>query len=510
MIEISSHQRGIRQSVDWALIGTYLLLVFIGWINIYASIHSTEPSSIFEWSARSGKQFVWMLTSFGLGAFILFILPPKFWEGLSIPMYLVVLALLVLVIFVSRDVKGSHSWFTLGPVSFQPAEISKITTSLVLALVMSQQGFKLSRFKDFMLAVAIIALPMLIIVGESETGSALVYVGFIFVLYREGLSGWWLGLIGLVIVLFVCTLTLGAYKCVLLLLGVLGVCAAFMGPAKEFWKRVGIGLAAVCVLALVPWLWKLICGGVQGHMDWIANVVWVPRAGETQDWFWSFILAIKPMHLMMAGGVIALPFVLWHAYRQRDRFLFIEVAALLLGVALIFSTDYIFQNVLQPHQRSRIEVLLGMKEDLAGVGYNVNQSKIAIGSGGLWGKGFLHGTQTTFGFVPEQSTDFIFCTVGEEWGFVGCLVVILLYVFLIVRLILDSERCRSPFTRIYGYCVASCIFMHLFINIGMTIGLMPVIGIPLPLLSYGGSSLWAFTIMIFVFLALYRDEKKYF
>ena len=180
------------------------------------------------------------------------------------------------------------------------------------------------------------------------------------------------------------------------------------------------------------------------------------------------------------------------------------------GVLLVFSADSIFQEVLQPHQRGRIEVLLGMKEDLSGVGYNVNQSKIAIGSGGMFGKGFLQGTQTTFGFVPEQSTDFIFCTVGEEWGFVGCLVVILLYTFLIVRLILDAERCRGKFTRIYGYCVAACFFMHLFINVGMTVGLMPVIGIPLPFLSYGGSSLWAFTVLLFIFLALYRDEKKYF
>jgi len=177
---------------------------------------------------------------------------------------------------------------------------------------------------------------------------------------------------------------------------------------------------------------------------------------------------------------------------------------------LVFSTEFIFNNILQDHQRKRIEVLLGMKEDPAGVGYNVNQSMIAIGSGGLTGKGFLGGTQTTFGFVPEQSTDFIFCTVGEEWGFIGCFVVIALYVFLILRIISDAEKSREAFTRIYGYCVASCIFMHLFINIGMTIGLMPVIGIPLPLLSYGGSSLWAFTVLIFIFIALYRQEKKYY
>lgn len=510
MIEVNSHQRGLRQSVDWAIIGVYLVLVLIGWVNIYASIHSTEPSSIFDWSARCGKQFIWMLTAFSLGGIILFVIPPKLWEGLSIPMYLGVLVLLVLVIFISRDVKGSHSWFTLGPVSFQPAEISKITTSLVLALVLGQQGFKMSRFRDFAIAAAIIGLPMLIIVGESETGSALVYLGFIFVLYREGLSGWWLGLFLVVIGLFIGTLTIGAYWSILLLIGVLVVCWAFLGSDKFFWQRLGRGALFVGAMSLLPWLWGLLQGQVQHHVDWMASVAWVPQAGEAEDYFWSFVLKIKPVYLLLIASFATLPFILWKAYRRMDKTALLAVGAFVLGVALIFSTDYIFQNVLQPHQRSRIEVLLGMKEDLAGVGYNVHQSKIAIGSGGLFGKGFLHGTQTTFGFVPEQSTDFIFCTVGEEWGFVGCLVVILLYVFLIVRLIMDSERCRSPFTRIYGYCVAACIFMHLFINIGMTIGLMPVIGIPLPLLSYGGSSLWAFTILIFIFLALYRDEKKYF
>ncbi|MBO4585132.1 MAG: rod shape-determining protein RodA [Bacteroidales bacterium] len=497
MTEFNSHQRGIRQSVDWWLIGVYLLLVFIGWINIYASVHSTEPSSIFDWSARCGKQFVWMLTAFGLAAFILFVLPPKLWEGLSIPMYLGVLLLLVLVIFVSKDVKGSHSWFELGPVKFQPAEISKITTSLVLALVLSQQNFKISRFKDFLIAAAIIGLPMLIIVAESETGSALVYVGFIFVLYREGLSGWWLGLFLLVILLFISTLTIGAYWSVILLLGILVACSAFTGPEKLFWGRLWKGAAFIVAMSLLPWLWRLLTEAVQSHPDWSAAIT-------------GIVSRIKPLYLLLAACFAAIPFFLWKAYRQADRNTLLTIAAFVFGVMLIFSTDYIFQNVLQPHQRGRIEVLLGLKQDLAGVGYNVNQSKIAIGSGGLFGKGFLHGTQTTFGFVPEQSTDFIFCTVGEEWGFLGCLTVILLYVFLIVRLILDSEKCRSPFNRIYGYCVAACVFMHLFINIGMTIGLMPVIGIPLPLLSYGGSSLWAFTILIFVFLALYRDEKKYF
>ena len=510
MIEDNSHKRGLGQAVDWRMVGIYFLLILIGWINIYASLHSANPESIFAWSSRAGKQFVWILTGLSLAGLILFIIPPRLWEGVSIPLYILVLGLLVLVIFVSRDVKGSHSWFTLGPVSFQPAEISKISTSLLLAFVMSQQNFRISKWKDFLTAALVIGVPMLIIIAESETGSALVYVGFIFVLYREGLSGWWLGAIGLVIALFIATLTLGAFWSILLLTGILVVCYAMLGPAKEFWTRVGIGAAFIGLMSLLPWVLSEASEAVTAHIQWIEQVTWVPQKGETQDYFWRFVPNIKPLYILLGVCLPAVPALLAAAYRRRDNYLLLGVLALVAGIILVFSTDYIFQHVLQPHQRGRIEVLLGLKEDLAGLGYNVNQSKIAIGSGGLLGKGFLQGTQTTFGFVPEQSTDFIFCTVGEEWGFAGCLLVILLYAFLIVRLVMDAEHCRSHFARIYGYCVASCIFMHLFINVGMTIGLMPVIGIPLPLLSYGGSSLWTFTMMIFIFLALYRDEKKYF
>ena len=506
MIEPRSQK---RQSIDWMLVGVYLLLVFIGWINIYAATHTVEATSLLDFSTRAGKQFVWILTAFGLAGIILFLLPAKLWEGVCIPLYVFVLGLLVLVIFVSSDVKGSHSWFDLGPVRFQPAEISKISTSLLLSWWVSQQNFKMTRLKDFFIACAMIGLPMLIIVAESETGSALVYAGFIFVLYREGLSGWWLGLIGLVIVLFITTLTMGPFWSILIMIAVLVACNAYMQPSR-FWRRVFICAGTVLIIGLLPTVLGWLSDMVTARMDYLNNRIWVPEADEPTSYFWSFILRIKPMYVMLGGAFIAIPVILVWAYKKKDTFLGISVAAFVAGVMLVFSTDYIFQNVLQDHQRSRIEVLLGMKEDLAGAGYNVNQSKIAIGSGGLLGKGFLQGTQTTFGFVPEQSTDFIFCTVGEEWGFVGCLVVILLYVFLIVRILSDAERCRGHFTRTYGYCVAACIFMHLFINVGMTIGLMPVIGIPLPLLSYGGSSLWAFTILIFIFLALYRNEKKYF
>ena len=428
-----SFDRGLGKTVDWSLVACYLLLVLIGWLNIYASIHSTEPSSILDWTARSGKQAVWIATAFLLDVFILFVINPRLWEVLSPYAYIVVVFLLVLVIFVSKDVKGSHSWFELGPVKFQPAEISKITTSLLLAMVMSKPSFRLSERKHFLAVAAIVGVPMLAILGESETGSALVYVGFLFVLYREGLSGWWLFLLGVAILLFILTLVLG------------------------WWVSVAV-LFGICLVYFIQ----------------------VLRTSRREE------------------RVL------------RRRALWRTLLAFGAGVLMVFATNFIFEHVLQDHQRKRIEVLLGLKEDPAGVGYNVRQSMIAIGSGGMFGKGYLQGTQTTYGFVPEQSTDFIFCTVGEEWGFVGCLIVISLYVFLIWRIIIDADKSREAFTRIYGYCLAACLFMHLFINIGMTIGLMPVIGIPLPLLSYGGSSLWAFSMMLFIFVALDRQEKKYF
>lgn len=422
----------MRSSIDWTLIAVYLVLVLIGWLNVYASIHTPEISSPLDFSLRSGKQFVWILTSFALAAIILFAINPRLWEVLAAPGYLVVLVLLVAVIFLGTGHKGSNSWFSIGPVSFQPAEISKITTSLLLAMVMSRQAFSLSKWKDLRIVLLVLGLPMLVILAENETGSALVYTGMLFVLYREGLSGIFLVLLALAIALFILTLK----------------------------TSVWVSLAVLGVIALGYLLFML------RHTR--------PLSRERRSSLWL---------LLLASGLFA---------------------------ALVFSTDFAFNKVLQDHQRLRIEVLLGMKDDPTGVGYNVRQSMIAIGSGGFFGKGFTNGTQNTGGFVPEQSTDFIFCTVGEEWGFFGCLVVLVLYGFLITRIIRDADRSRESFTRIYGYCVASCLFMHLFINIGMTIGLMPVIGIPLPFLSYGGSSLWAFTILLFIFIALYRQENKYF
>ena len=473
--------RSLAKTIDWWLVGCWVALVCIGLINIYAAIHSPEEAkSFFDWNTFSGKQLVWIMSSVGIALTILFVIPPTAYEGLSLFIYIGVLLLLISVIFLGVEVNGSRSWFALGPVRFQPAEVSKISTSLLLATVMSQLGYKIGRLKDFFFTALIILLPMGIIVLQSETGSALVYVGLIFMLYREGLSGWLIFLGGMAILLFILTITVSPYTAVLTLAGVASLCICLYSRKFKWWLIICVPL--IVLFAFVPKIFSAV--------PWLAEV--------------------KPIWALLGCSLLSLPFVAFQAFRERNTFTHLGLISFLAGLVLIFSADFIFNEVLQDHQRKRIEVLLGMKEDPKGVGYNVIQSKIAIGSGGFSGKGYLNGTQASNGFLPEPHTDFIFCTIGEEWGFFGCTLVVLLYVFLIWRIIHDAERSREAFTRIYGYCVACCIFMHLFINIGMTIGLMPVIGIPLPLVSYGGSSMWGFTAMLFIFIALNRNERKYF
>lgn len=480
-------EKGLFKNIDWLLVLCYLVLVAIGIINIYASIHSSESGSILSFSGRSGKQFIWFMISMAIAVMIVFIFNPRIYESFSLPIYVVTILLLVAVIFLGSEAKGSRSWFEFGPVKFQPAEISKISTSLLLATVMSQFGFKMGKIKHFLTVAAIIALPMLIIILQNETGSTLVYVGFAFVLYREGLSGWLLFMIGMAIALFIMTLTVSPYMAIIMLIAVATFCdAVYSGSLREWTLKY---LPAIVVLALVP-----------TALEQTAGLFENPE---------NIIAAIEPTYVLIASMLVSMPFVIFHAYRCGNIFTYFAVAAIISGTLLVFSTDFIFNDVLQDHQRKRIEVLLGMKEDPSGVGYNVNQSMIAIGSGGFAGKGYLNGTQTTYGFVPEQSTDFIFCTIGEEWGFAGSAAVILIYVFLIWRIIGNAEKSKEAFTRIYGYCVASCIFMHLFINIGMTMGIMPVIGIPLPFISYGGSSLLAFTVLLFIFIVLDGNDKRY-
>ena len=466
--------------IDIPLVVCYLMLVFIGWINIYAAVYSQEHSSIFDMSQRYGMQFIWIITALILAVAILFVINPKVYSVLSPPIYLGVCLLLVAVIFLGKEVNGSNSWFQIGPVSFQPAEVSKISTSLFLAYIMSKYNFRLGNMRDALSVALTILVPMAIIVMEKETGSALVYCGFIFLLYREGLSGWVLVFGILSIVLFVVTLAVSSLAAIIILFVLAGTINGIY--TRKLMQHLVVIVPTAILLGFLPAIAEK----------------WIPSLAGFK---FEYIALGTTTALALAATVI---------YKgKRGRHLKYLLAGFFCSIALIFSVEFIFNNILQPHQRSRIENLLGITEDLMGAGYNVHQSKIAIGSGGFAGKGFLNGTQTKFDFVPEQSTDFIFCTIGEEWGFMGSVLVVGIYLFLISRLIILSERQKDRFARIYGYCVACCFFMHFFINIGMTMGLVPVIGIPLPLLSYGGSSLWSFTTLLFIFIKLDMERWRY-
>lgn len=462
------------EKIDLPLVFCYLFFILIGWMNIYSAVYTDEHSSIFDFSQRYGMQFVWIISAMLLAVFILFIINPKIYNVFSPLMYAGVTILLLVVIFLGKEVNGSKSWFVIGPVGFQPAEVSKISTSLFLAFIMSKYGFKLNRMKDAISIAAILLVPMLLIIMEKETGSALVYCGFIFMLYREGLSGWFLIFGLLAIFLFVITLGFSPLIAIICLFIIMGIAAGVI--SRNLFPYLFVTILITVLISFIPA---------------ILNAPFFESLKSVEVEYWALML-IAPFSLygLISGVKRKVPQV---------KTLFLSF---LCSVLLIFSVNFIFENILQAHQRSRIENLLGLEEDLQGAGYNVHQSKIAIGSGGFWGKGYLEGTQTKFNFVPEQSTDFIFCTIGEEWGFVGSVLVVCLYLFLIARIIILSERQKDNFTRLYGYCIASCFFMHVFINIGMTMGLLPVIGIPLPFLSYGGSSLWTFTILLFIFIRL--------
>lgn len=467
--------------IDFPLVICYLILVVVGWLNIYSAVYVEEHASIFDTSQRYGMQFIWLLSSVAIAVAIIFFINHKIYSVLSPLIYISVIVLLALVIFVGKEVNGSKSWFALGPISFQPAEVSKISTSLFLSYIMSKIGFKLSNFSDMIKVIATLILPMILIIMEKETGSALVYCGFIFVLYREGLSGVYLLFGLLAILLFVLTLSFSPLVSIIVLLVIFGSIYSILS------RRTFINILYVILLALL--------------LSFIPTIINIEYIGDLLE-------SVKPEYIAL---IILLPLsisALYRGVKAKLPYLNSIFLVFVSSILLVFSVQFFFTSILQPHQRARIEILLGIKQDISGVGYNVHQSKIAIGSGGFFGKGFLEGTQTKFNFVPEQSTDFIFCTIGEEWGFLGASFIIALYLFMIGRIIMLAERQKYAFARLYGYCIASALFMHVFINIGMTMGLLPVIGIPLPFLSYGGSSLWTFTILLFIFIKLDLERQQ--
>lgn len=406
-------RQGILQNIDWITVLLFILLAIIGWINIYSAVYNDEFSNIIDFSQRYGKQLIWIFAAVGI-AFIIILIDASFFITFAYLIYAISILSLMAVLAFGTEIAGSRSWFQFGSFAIQPAEFAKFATCLALAKYLSTFNVSLSRLRHKIIALFIISLPAVLVLLQNDTGSALVYLVFLLVLFREGLTG--------------NILLLGSFTAAL------------------------------------------------------------------------FVLTLLIDKLYVIAGLFFIASLLFYFMKRNRKNILVLLSILVLSSGFVYSVDYAFENVLEPHHKKRINVLLGKELDLKGAGYNIHQSKIAIGSGGFAGKGFLNGTQTKYDFVPEQDTDFIFCTIGEEWGFLGTIAVISLFMILLFRLIRLAERQRSNFSRIYGYGVASVIFFHFAVNIGMTIGLLPVIGIPLPYISYGGSSLWAFTILLFIFI----------
>jgi rod shape determining protein RodA len=410
-----TRERNIYGKIDWITVWLYIILVLMGWVSVYSSVYDETHSSILDISQRYGKQMIWIIAG-GVLAFVIMLMDAKVYNAFAYIIYGLSILVLLTVLGIGTTISGSKSWFQVGGFAIQPAEFAKFATCLALARYLSSYATDINVLRTKLISTILIFTPAILILLQNDTGSAVVYIALILVLYREGLSGYFLISGVIIVVLFIMTLLINQH--------------------------------------------------------------------------------------MMAVLLTILAVLLYYFNRMLRRKWWIIIMMWLASVAVVYTVDYAFDNLLEDHQKTRINVLLDKESDPKGAGYNVNQSKIAIGSGGLIGKGFLQGTQTKYNFVPEQSTDFIFCTVGEEWGFAGSSVVIALFVYLLYRLVRMAERQRSDFSRIYGYGVVSILFFHFLVNIGMTIGLVPVIGIPLPFFSYGGSSLWAFTILLFIFIKL--------
>ena len=459
----------VLYQIDWPTVLIYLTLVFMGWFNIYAAVFSEEHQSIFDISQRYGMQLIWIGAAL-LIALVVMLIDGRFYFVFAYFIYAILIITLILVLFFGVEVNASRSWIQMGSIRIQPAEFAKFATALALAKLMSSYGFKLNNVSSYIRIALIIMMPMVMILLQNDTGSALVYSTFIWVLYREGLPTWIMGLFGFLILVFILSLIFNKF---IILIGLFCLTMLlFVIIVRRYRDAVRF---TILVLGL-----SLVFYGASEFFD----------------------LKISPYYLILIPIGIGIPLALINSYLQKIKIIPFLIFLFITTATFNFSVDYIFNKMLEQHHRDRINDLLGIESDPLGWGYNVNQSKIAIGSGGFWGKGYLQGTQTKYNFVPEQSTDFIFCTVGEEWGFVGSFVVVTLFVLLLLRLIIIAERQKESFARIYGYGVVSILFFHISVNIGMTIGLFPVIGIPLPFFSSGGSSLWAFTFLLFIFLKL--------
>ncbi len=475
----------IFRNLDWFTIVLYLLMVAAGVISIYAASYDYDNAAMLDFNEFSGKQALWISLSLCIG-FIILLIDTRMYEAYAYPIYVLVVALLLVTPFLAPDIKGSRSWLVFGPVSLQPAEFAKFATALALAKLFSTYNFVLNaKPSNYAKAIGIIILPIVLILAQKETGSALTFLALFFVLYREGMSG---------LILFA-----ALFAVIIFVVAIKFTTPIIMGMAAgQFWILASVLGIILVMLFIYNKRWVVVRNILCAYAAFILILVALIHL---------FHVRVNGMPVMLTFIFAVCGYLVFEALHKRQFRLYVPVATAVLSVAFMFSVNFAFDH-LQPHQQLRIKVVLGLEEDLRGAGYNVNQSKIAIGSGGLTGKGFLNGTQTKLKYVPEQHTDFIFCTIGEEEGFVGSTIVMALFVALILRVMYISERQTTTFGRVYGYCVASYLIFHFCINIGMVIGLCPVIGIPLPFFSYGGSSLWGFTILLFILLRLDSARKQ--
>lgn len=482
---VGSRGKTLWQSIDWLTIAIYLVLVVAGWFAICGATYSFDMNELFASGSRPVMQAIWI----GLGlviAFSVLMINSDLFENGAPLFYALMLFLCLITIFVAPDIKGSRSWLVIGPLRLQPAEFTKVATALTLAWICNKYGFEIKSRQSYLLLGAVIMLPVLLIIAQSETGSALVFFSLFLALYREGFTGLFMGLGAIVTSYFT---------------------SALIFADELWWQDTSADIFVVANLIVCYTLVFLSIYGYRLRSKVIYLTLFVALA-QLIGVLISVYLFPFDVAWLAGGLLLSVVFYMLYLYLKERRINYVLTSLFVLGSVLFFySTSYVFNHILQPHQQVRIRLALGIEEDLRGKGYNVDQSKIAIGSGGLWGKGFLEGTQTKLNYVPEQDTDFIFCTVGEEQGFVGSTLLVVTYAVFILRLCALAERQTSAFGRVYGYCIAAIFFFHLFINVGMVLGLIPVIGIPLPFFSYGGSSLWGFSFMLFIFLGV--DARRH-
>ena len=479
----------ILGKIDWWTILLFAALAIMGWLAICGASYSYVETDYIEFlnpAVRTGKQAMWMGVSV-IAGIILMYFKKHTYINLSWLIYGATMLLGIITIFIAKDIKGSHSWISIGSYGIQPAEFMKSATALALAAFIGRREFNIENKMDIIKCIGIILLPMAIIVGQKETGSALVYLSLFLVLYREGMTG-----------LF---LLMGVSAVVYFVVGIK------FGSEEMESLPITVGPYAVTILIQIfsAAMVKFWCKHSRTFLIMLAV-----NASVTLISYWTaiYLIAFDIMivqYLLLAFNII---YLLIRARLGRETKNILVALYIVGAVAFYHSCSYVMYNVLKPHQQVRIEVLLGLKEDLNGAGYNVHQSMIAIGSGGLNGKGFLNGTQTKLDYVPEQDTDFIFCTIGEEQGFIGATFVLTVFIIFILRLMALAERQSDRAGRVFGYSLASIFFFHFAINIGMVLGITPVIGIPLPFFSYGGSSFLGFSILLAIFLRMDADRER--